>query len=400
MMSATAAAACPRTDAAHRLSVETVSDYQSFVELEAEWTRLLEQAAIPHPFLTHTWVQTWWECFGVGKRLHILVVRDAGEVIAIAPLMVSEGRMYGLKVRWLEFIYNSHTPRFDFIVARNQEEAYQAIWKSLIDQRDLWDAMRLCQLPAGSPTLDEMVRLAACSGFRMGLWPSGDSPVLPLHGSWEDYLKSVGRKHRSNLRNRTKRLNEAGDVRMEEITVAREARAALEEGLRIEALAWKAKHGTAIQSTPDVHLFYARLAQRAAGRGWLRLHFLSVNQRRIAFDYSLLYNNRIFLLKPGYDPEYSQYSPYNLLCSMVIEQAFRDGVAEFDFLGVSEEWKRTWTERAQRQFWLYIFPDDVRSGLLHSAKFRLAPSLRKKRLYVALRAAVASLKGRGLSLEA
>src|SRR5437867_3863902 len=57
------------------LRVETITDSRTFMELEPAWTALLEEARVSHPFATHAWVRTWWECFGDGKELHVLVVK-------------------------------------------------------------------------------------------------------------------------------------------------------------------------------------------------------------------------------------------------------------------------------------------------------------------------------------
>ncbi len=368
-----------------RLVVDTISDYQSLVELKPTWDRLLAASAVTHPFVSHEWVRTWWECFGMGKRLHVLVVKDGDEPVAIAPFMVSENRMYGLRVRYLEFIYNDHTPRFDFIVRSGRPDAYAAIWDCLLDQRELWDVLKLCQLTSDSETVRQMTRLARLRNFRLGLWQSTTSPYLPIETPWETYVAALKAKHRSNLRNRQKRLAQLGPVQVEELEALEPASTALEEGFRIEALAWKENGGTAIRSRPEVHLFYTRFARRAAQMGWLRLHFLRVSGRRIAFDYSLAYNNRLYLLKPGYDPQYSQYSPYNLLLFEVLQDAFRDGMAEFDFLGNDDGWKQQWAAAKRQHVWLYAFPDRLRARLLHSAKFDLVPKLQKHRFYSSVR---------------
>jgi hypothetical protein len=73
--------------------------------------------------------------------------------------------------------------------------------------------------------------------------------------------------------------------------------------------------GTAIACDPDITRFYVTYALRAADRGWLRLHFLRAGSARVAFDYSLSFANRIFLLKLGYDPAFAPFSPSNLLLS-------------------------------------------------------------------------------------
>jgi CelD/BcsL family acetyltransferase involved in cellulose biosynthesis len=65
-----------------------------------------------------------------------------------------------------------------------------------------------------------------------------------------------------------------------------------------------------------------------------------VDDCRIAFQYSLYYNDKLYLLKPGYDPHYALYSPGNLLCFMMLRDAFQRGLAKHDFLGVDHAWNK------------------------------------------------------------
>ncbi|HET9868052.1 MAG TPA: hypothetical protein VFQ06_12215, partial [Nitrospira sp.] len=88
------------------LSVDVVRDYESFVALKSVWNRLVAEAGIDHPFIRHEWVRTWWECFEHHGTLHILVVREGSEPIAIAPLMLDHGRLFGCPVRRLRGIAN------------------------------------------------------------------------------------------------------------------------------------------------------------------------------------------------------------------------------------------------------------------------------------------------------
>jgi len=94
-------------------SVDLVTDYAAFLDLEAEWNETVDRARIPHPFLSHEWVRTWWDCFGAGGRLHIVIVRADGRIAAIAPLMRETTQMYGVPVRRIRFLQNDHTPRTD-----------------------------------------------------------------------------------------------------------------------------------------------------------------------------------------------------------------------------------------------------------------------------------------------
>jgi CelD/BcsL family acetyltransferase involved in cellulose biosynthesis len=360
------------------LRVETVRDLAGLVALGPTWDRLLESAGIDHPFLTHEWIVTFWECFG-GGELQVLVVRDGGEAVAIAPFMLVAARFYGLSVRRLQLIGNVHVQRADFIVARGAERAYEAIWEHLERQRPRWDVLVLPQLPAGSATLERLPRLARARGARCGAWVSTRSPWVRVEGTWDEYLAGLPRKHRGNLRNRMKRLTALGEVELEVVTGGPQMEEALARGLDLEAAAWKGQAGTAIRCIPERQRFYTRLAARAAERGWLRLQFLRVGGRRIAFGYALCVGDTLYLLKPGYDPAYAAYSPSNLLCSMVLRDAFATGLRAYDLLGDDDGWKLDWTQEVRPHSWLFVFARGVHGRLLHWLKFVAVPVVKQAR---------------------
>jgi CelD/BcsL family acetyltransferase involved in cellulose biosynthesis len=371
----------PRGPAAdgRSLHVQVVTDPGSFLGLEKAWNELVERAGVPHPFLTHEWMRTFWECFAAGRKLHVVVVRDGPRPIAIAPLMFGKAQLLGRQVRQLESIANVHSPRFEFVLLpAHAEAACRAIWRYITTQRSSWDVLLLKQLPRGAATLAHLRALAEADGFLSGEWPAGESPYIPLRGSWDAYEEALSAKYRSNLRNRTKRLQKLGPVEHEVVTADADLAATLEEGLRIEAAAWKQSAGTAILSRADSHLFYARLAQRAARRGCLRLCFLRSNRRRIAFGYNLVFANRLFVLKNGYDPEFAAYSPYRQLSRLELISAFELRLAEYDLLGVRDDWKTDWTAEARPQSWLYVFANGAFGRLAHAVKFRMVPALQRR----------------------
>jgi CelD/BcsL family acetyltransferase involved in cellulose biosynthesis len=362
-----------------RLPVETITRYDAFVALEAEWNDAVARAAVPHPFLRHEWVRTWWDTFAGSAQLHLVVVRDqAGIITAIAPLMRESTRMYGVPVTRLRLLQNDHTPRTDVIVASRPAESYDAIWRTIRERGD-WDVLQLNQLLRTSPTLTTIAGFARAEGLATGTWPSSESPYLDLTGNWDDYLASLPAKFRSNLRNRMSRLTKLGEPALE---VLRD-RAAIEQGyadaLRLEASGWKEREGTSIGSDPAVQRFYTLLTERATAQGWLELLFLKVGDRRIATSYGSTYDGRLFLFKTGYDPEYATCAPFKLLTSLAIRRAYEQGLREVDFLGDSEPWKREWTASARAHDWLFVFAETRRARLLHSIKFEWVPELKRWR---------------------
>ncbi len=140
---------------------------------------------------------------------------------------------------------------------------------------------------------------------------------------------------------------------------------------------WKGEAGTAIACHQELTRFYAAIAHRAAQQGTLYFTFLRLDGQRIAFDLSLIYDHKLFKLKPGYLQRYHACSPGQELTTMTIRDAFARGLSEVDFLGSADEWKLAWTKTVRQQCWTYVFKKDLLGSLLHFAKFRLAPYVRR-----------------------
>jgi CelD/BcsL family acetyltransferase involved in cellulose biosynthesis len=363
--------------AASDIRVSVVSTYQAFLNLQSAWDLLADAAKLDHPFLEFEWSRAWFDCCGKGSDLNVLVLYDGREVIAIAPLISTRVRTWGIELRKLGFFYNDHVPRADFLVARGRSsDAYPAIWKHLLENRN-WDLLQLCQLPERSETIPQLQALAAGDGCPSDVWASGAAPYVTMSESWGQYYEGLPSKHRSNLRNRFKRLNQAGAVEIEAITAEDDVDGGIRAGLALESAAWKGSAGTAVSSDPALTRFYTTFAECAAKKGWLRLHFLKAGPKRIAFDYSLVYKNRLFLLKLGYDPHFAAYSPSNLLFCLALQGSFERGMAVYDLLGQTADWKRNWTQEAREHYWLYIFPGTLKGRVLFALKFRLVPLLKK-----------------------
>jgi CelD/BcsL family acetyltransferase involved in cellulose biosynthesis len=354
-----------------------IDDEAAFVDLEAEWNDTVDRAGLPHPFLRHEWIRTWWECFGSGGRLHVVIVRAGGRIAAIAPLMAETVWMYGLPVRRLRLLHNDHTPRADFIVAERPDESYRAMWTALRQTNAGWDVLQLGQLPQQTSTGDAMRALATADGYKIGVWRSGDAPYLKVDRTWDQYFTGLTAKFRQNVRNRLSRLTRLGEPVLETLDDPAGILAARDDAFRLEASGWKREAGTSVAADPALHRFYSLLAERASARGWLRLLFLTVNGQRIAVSYGARYANRLFLFKTGYDPEYAQYSPFKLLTYFAVRDAFREGLDEVDFLGDAEPWKLEWTATTRPHDWLFVFGRSGRAELVRRAKFQMLPALKR-----------------------
>jgi CelD/BcsL family acetyltransferase involved in cellulose biosynthesis len=223
--------------------------------------------------------------------------------------------------------------------------------------------------------------------FLLGQWHSSDGPYIPINKTWEAYTKTLSKKHLSNMRGRAKGLHRIGDVRHEIVTGGEELNSRLNEAFLLEAAAWKGKAGTAIMNEPDRLAFYRTLLTRAAEGGWLQLHFLTIEGKRIAVQFALLVHKKLYILKSGYDPHYAPFAPSLLLCELMLRDAWKRQLVEVDFLGDAERWKLEWASHTRSHSWLFIFPNRAKNRWLHRFKFELLPRIHKHPLYRVVKSA-------------
>jgi len=358
--------------------VERVTDARALAQLAPVWNALAERCGLDHPFGRFEWTRSWWEAFGRGHDLQVMVVKCGREVAAIAPLMLTRGRLWGLPVRKLESIGNDHTPRFELLVPPGNEDACDVLWRSLTHDSSGWDVLQLAELPVGSRTHQIVERLAEQSKWPVGRWQSDEAPFIDATTVFDGFPASAGKKHQTNVRRQLKRLQETGVVDLEVVAGGDGLEAALDDAFRLEAGEWKIAERTAIISDPAVETFYRELAREYAAAGVLRLLFLRVNGRRIGFAFGVRHEDSFHILKCGYDVAHAKHAPVHLLCHLFLRQAPALGVKTFEFLGACEEWKLRWTDTAKTHVWLYVFPNAWWARLLHRTRFGLVPQLTRQ----------------------
>jgi CelD/BcsL family acetyltransferase involved in cellulose biosynthesis len=341
----------------------------SIEPLVDEWERLAQRTRAA-PFLWPGWVSAWWGAFGAG-RLQVLTAYEDGRLTGVLPLRRSRGA--------LSSTTDSTTPLFGFLA--ESKTAVGQLSRALFSQEP-----RRIVLSFMSPA-DAGVSLTRSAADRARYRVFTDSieaaPYIAIDGDWEAYESGLRRKFRSELRRRRRRLEEEGTLALEIFDGKERLDELLEEGFRVEGSGWKGDYGTSIDSRPATRRFYTEVARWAAARGWLRLAFLRLDGRALAFDYCLEYDNTHYLLKTGYDPAYRRFAPGMIVRHMMLARAFSEGITIYDFLGLGSDysWKREWTNTQQERLFLHMFAPTA-LGFLDRAIFVLDRSAleRAKRL--------------------
>jgi CelD/BcsL family acetyltransferase involved in cellulose biosynthesis len=187
------------------------------------------------------------------------------------------------------------------------------------------------------------------------------APYLDLPDSPEAFEATLASKRRSAMRRSRRRLAELGEVSFEVCSGEERLDERLAEGFEVERSGWKGERGTAIASRADTRKFYLGIARWLVERGWLRLAFLRLDGRAIAFDFAVETGGVHYLLKTGYDEGLRSLAPGMVLRHEMITRCVSSGCRTYEFLGGDAPWKRVWTQSAHDRLQLYAFPPTMRS---------------------------------------
>lgn len=348
-------------------STARLERYRGAATIAAEWDALADRTA-GKVWVRPGWVEAWWRAFGRGQ-LEIVALRRAGQLVAVLPL----GRRLGA----LTSVTNWHTPEFDAV---GDPAAVAELLAMLMDTAPRRVSMAFVDASGGVAL--ELRTRAEHLGFQVIVRPLEHSPYIRTDAGWAAYLAGRDGKMLRELRRRRRLLSAAGEMSFEVHDGRTRLAELFDEGFAVEAAGWKGAAGSAVASDAATLTFYRDIAHWAVSRGALRLGFLRLNGRAIAFDFSLEADGVHYLLKTGFDPSVSQFAPGKLLRYLMIERTFASGLDLYEFLGTDNPWKYAWTRTVRERSLIQVFSRSL-PGRIDWAAFALGRPLVKRALAVA-----------------
>ncbi len=315
--------------------VAIVSDRRRLSGLRAEW----DEAAPPklsEPWQSFSWIEACAETCSKNHRLHVITVRRAGRLTAAAPLVLRESNQ-PLRPLRLEFLGAGELKEPNRFLA-SDATSMDVLTDQIVAERTY--PVRLSRVPNDR----DAVRLLSAR-FRRAGWVtkavSMPYPYLQLAKQAILFKKSL----KEDLSRARRKAIKLGEVRSEIVDVRSRDRviSRLQDAFRIEASGWKGANNTAIICNDPRREFFERLAASAMNEGTLRLVFLKVGGEDAAVQYAIEAANAYWLLNIGYNDDFRECSPGNLLLEETIKAAAKNGLARYNFLGKEEAWTRRWT---------------------------------------------------------
>jgi CelD/BcsL family acetyltransferase involved in cellulose biosynthesis len=329
-----------------------------------EWDDLAVRLGAP-PFLRPGWFGAWWDAFGRG-HMGVVQVRDHGRLAGVMPVARRFGSIHS-PTNW-------HTSLFGPVVgpdvagdlaARLFEGRPRHVSLSFLDPRD--------------PGTVAVRTAAKAAGYRELTRVRMRSPFISTAPGWDAYWAGRPKKLRNSIRKRLDTVGRMGSVSFDVVDGSGPWERALAEGLQVESSGWKGGRGTAVESRPDTRRFYSGMARWAAEQGLLRLGFLRLDGRAMAFQLWLEDGEAHYSLKRAYDPAFASVGPGMLLQHEIVARAFRVGLRTFEFLGEAEDWKLRWTDTTHDRLLVQAFAPTVGGRLTAAAFVHVRPLAKRGR---------------------
>jgi CelD/BcsL family acetyltransferase involved in cellulose biosynthesis len=333
----------PHRDASPLNSPTVVSSMATLRCMERCWDDLKAGS----PMMSFPWALACAEMLaGTDYDLNMVTV-GGPQATAIAPMIKRRGHSVPLELIGV----NEHFEPMDFLY--ESRDSLKDLVNAIAGQQS---PLVLKRILARSPAVELLKESFAGRAVIRAQEVSG-SPTIALDYSWINPEMRLSARRASDIRRSRGIAARMGDLRYEVISPSlSDLRRLLDEAYDVEARSWKGRAGSALAQDGMRGDFYRRYAAAACDRGTLRLCFMRINGRAVAMQIAVEHAGSFWLLKIGYDEEFSRCSPGNLLILETIRYAASRGIRGYEFLGTDEPWTRMWTSQVHPCTSMRIYP--------------------------------------------
>lgn len=315
------------------LRVEQWPDVR-FAAIHAEWEGLLSRSDADPLFMGWDWQRLWWETHHalLGGELVLLACYHADTLVGLAPFYRHTARHRGgIRAPRLELIGSTwrdgrgvFSEYLDLIVARGHEGAVVKAFAAWLRSDSSWSDLVLGNTRSTGPAALLSRADLGADGFVR------DTDHLEAHrvrldGDFNQYLRALPGSIRRKVWNQRSKLDHPRLV----VADPDQAEATLDQIDAFHLARWNAPQYVGVARE-----FHRGLTARLARKGALRMSALESGGRPIVVMYNIRLGTTEYNLQSGFDAaQAAGFSPGYLHFGYSIEEAFRDGLEWFDFLG-------------------------------------------------------------------
>jgi CelD/BcsL family acetyltransferase involved in cellulose biosynthesis len=332
-----------------RLEVERIQSLERLGEIRHEWIALAESLASELPFNRFEWMAAWWrnlrrDTTWTRDSLSVYTFRRQGELVAVAPFMVTSRRVAGVPLlRVLQPIgTDPNITELRCLLVR-PADADQVVC-ALIEQIT---ATHSHSVVIAGLSVEADTRLRLVPGIDITDGPS--MFVVDLPPSWDELRAQLPRNTREALRKCKNSLTRDGHV--PNFPVYESADDILDrlprffELHRARAAATDTVHHRDVFQRPSEQQFLADLITYLAPEGRIRLFAMEIAGTIVAMRMAIRSGDCLYLYYSGYDLAWAKYSVMTSVTSVAIQHAISTGLKRVNLSTGADQSKLRWRPR-------------------------------------------------------
>jgi len=358
------------------MNTRLITTDEELVALKDDWDNLVRSnPETEMPFYSWDWFYYSWIHLGkpAGQELFVVAVSEGDKLIGILPLVRSVRKSSGMTYRILCFCNVGMMPRNTFYSdpCLDQGAVFGAAWDYLFANRSAWDMMEWGNVPESSPF--HRFVLEGQHGTKYAIIQNQGfiAPFIELTGTLEDYLNSLSKGTRKDIRHHAKHFSGSSrSVRFYE--KSEEMLEGLQHLETVHNNSWKG-----ISGNPLHPQFYREVSPVLAERGEVKIAIALLDEVPIGAAYMLCKGGTYYGCIRDYDQHYKEYAPGILLLHDQLEHLLQEGGKIFDFCGTTHEHKEKFGTGHHNHSTFQLFHCGMKSRLIYWSKMVLLPLYRK-----------------------
>lgn len=326
------------------MKITQITTPTQFNALQERWTHLLQTAPGRNLFLTFEWVSTWWDVFGAGKELFILLAEDQGELVAIAPLYTHTRTIAGVSLKEIGLLGNQSVGSdfLGFIIQQGREPEALAAFGEVLQQNSGWERLILDDVDGDSTLVSRFRGLGLTAGYYVSQRRASTCPAMTLPATWDEFMGQPDKIFKRIVqRECVKKLHKRHQVELLLSVGDQPLDPWLQKLFDLHTERWHSVGQPGAFDDVRMKEFYLKVSELFNRSGILRLSALRVNGNVDVMEYGAVYGDTYYSLQGGCSAKGLELKAGHVLQYHIFESLVGQ-IREFRFLRGAERYKYQW----------------------------------------------------------
>ena len=287
----------------------------------SKWEQSISDSIFLTPFDLISWKKIWIDNYGKDFQDSFYFGDNY-----FAPLMKNKGEISFISSKDL-CDYNN------ILISEPDISIIQSLIQDIFKDSEI-KKIFLESIPGDSQLFDYFNNLR--NELKIEIMNEDVSPFLVLPNSWEEYLSSLRKKHRHELRRKIRRLEETVEFTSGDIYDSDEIYNNLDEFIYLHKISSKEKENFMNENREK---FFKELILNLSKENKIIYSYLKVENKTVSSSISFYLNDTRYLYNSGFDPKYNYLSVGLLNHAFAIQRSISKRFKIFDFMRGNERYK-------------------------------------------------------------